>query len=209
MDILKLKNYKIVYENKSINFPDIRIKQSEFVGLSGDSGCGKTSLLNSIFGHDFQGEISYEQGELLGEDIKSRKDKPYNLISYCPQFSQDALNPKITVYEHIELVAKANNTDFSNDRLKLLIKKLNLEEKLLDSYSYMLSGGQKQRLMLLLSVIKEPRLLVLDEPSSAIDAITLKIIVEFLNEIRGDMTIIMVSHNYGFLEKLSDRVIKL
>lgn len=208
--MINLKDYKIIYkDNKSIEFNDIVIENGEFVGLSGDSGCGKTSLLNSLFGYNFTGSIFYTKAEILGKDIKALGKEKYKFISYNPQFSQDALNPKICIKDHIDLTISSNNIKYDEERIKAALDSLNLKEELLKSYPYMLSGGQKQRIVLLLSVIKNPRLLVLDEPSSAIDALTLKIIVEFLNKIREQRTIIMVSHNYEFLNKLSDRVIKL
>ncbi len=208
--MINLENYKIIYDdNKIIEFKDIRIKQGEFVGLSGNSGCGKTSLINSLFGYNFSGNITYSKAEVFGKDIKLLGKEKYKYVSYNPQFSQDALNPKITLKEHISLTLNSNGIKYDEEYIKKLLSNLNLEDKLLSFYPYMLSGGQKQRVVLLLSTIKNPKLLILDEPSSAMDVITLKTIVEFLNKIRENCTIIMVSHNYEFLEKLSDRVIKL
>ncbi len=90
-----------------------------------------------------------------------------------------------------------------------MLEGLSLEKDLLNYYPYMMSGGQKQRAAIMLCVLKKPRLLVLDEPSSALDLITTKIIADFLNKIRNQTSIIIVSHNYDFLMKLCDRVIKL
>lgn len=207
--MLKLENYKIIYPDKTINFPDMFVKENEFVGISGDSGCGKTSLLNSIFDYDFKGEVIAKTRAIRGKDIKKLGKEKYEIISYCPQFAQDALNPKLKVKEHIDLVLLGNKLNYEDVYLQEIMDKLKLPKSILNHYPYMLSGGQKQRVVLLLSIIKKPQLLILDEPSSAIDLITLKIIIDFLEELKGTITIIMVSHNKDFLGKLCNRIIKL
>ena len=99
--MLKLKNYCITYNgSKIIAYNDIEIKGNEFIGLSGSSGCGKTSLLDSLFAIDFKGKVSYTKAELFNKDLNSIGKEKYNYLSYCPQFCQDALNPKITLNNH-------------------------------------------------------------------------------------------------------------
>jgi ABC-type dipeptide/oligopeptide/nickel transport system ATPase subunit len=208
--MLELNDYSIIYNDKKIiKYKDIEIKDKEFIGLSGSSGCGKTSLLDSIFGIDFKGKISYSKAELFNKDISSIRKEKYNYLSYCPQFCQDALNPKITIKNHIQLLLSSNNISCKEEEVHNILEGLSLEKDLLDYYPYMMSGGQKQRAVIMLCLLKKPRLLVLDEPSSALDLITTKIISDFLNNIRNQTAIIMVSHNYDFLQKLCDRVIKL
>lgn len=208
--MLELKDYSIIYnDNKVIKYKDIEIKDKEFIGLSGGSGCGKTSLLDSIFGIDFKGTISYNKAELFNKDINSIGKEKYNYLSYCPQFCQDALNPKITLKNHIQLLLNCNNISYKEEEIHNILERLSLDKDLLEYYPYMMSGGQKQRAVIMLCLLKKPGLLVLDEPSSALDLISTKIISDFLNKIRNQTTIIMVSHNYDFLQKLCDRVIKL
>lgn len=207
--MLLLNNYKIKYEDKIIEYNDIEIKNGEFIGISGTSGCGKTSLLNSLFGYKFVGEIEYSKAELLGKDIKLFGRDKYKYISYCPQCSQNALNPKLSVIEHIRFTLSSNGIRYDYKKIIRLLNELGLEESILSYYPYMLSGGQKQRIIVLLCVIKEPKLLVLDEPSSAVDIITLKIIVDFLVKIKDSYTIIIVSHDIKFLNKLCDRIINI
>lgn len=208
--MLELKDYIITFDNnKIIKYDDIKINEHEFIGFSGNSGCGKSSLLDSIFGINFKGQVSYSKANLLNKDLLSLGKEKYKYISYNPQFSQDALNPKITVNDHIKLTLKGNKLNYDEKRVFNIFNDLLLDIELLNYYPYMLSGGQKQRIAIMLSVIKNPRLLIFDEPSSAIDLITLKTIVNFMIKIKDHTTIIMVSHNYDFLVKLCDRVIKI
>ncbi|MBP1926266.1 peptide/nickel transport system ATP-binding protein [Sedimentibacter acidaminivorans] len=208
--MLEIKDYIITFDNnKIIKYDDIKIYEHEFIGFSGNSGCGKSSLLDSLFGINFKGQVSYSKANLLNKDLLSLGKEKYKYISYSPQFSQDALNPKINVNEHIQLTLKGNGLNYDEKKVFNIFNDLLLDIELLNYYPYMLSGGQKQRIAIMLSVIKNPRLLIFDEPSSAIDLITLKTIVNFMIKIKDHTTIIMVSHNYDFLVKLCDRVIKI
>ncbi len=204
-----IENLKIYYNKKAISYPDIHIEDNEFVGLFGKSGCGKTSLLEALFGLDFQGELKYDKCTINNVDIKEIGSNKYDYISYCPQFSQNAFNPKLSVLEHIHLTLKGNGLKYNEGEIANLMEKLGLDPILLKYYPYMLSGGQKQRLILLISILKRPKLLILDEPSSAIDLITLRKIVEFLASFKGKLTIIMVAHQKVLLEKVTDRIIAL
>jgi len=207
--MITVENLKIIYNKKTIIYPNIHIKNNEFVGLYGKSGCGKTSLLEALFGLDFQGDLEYDKCTINDVDIKELDSRKYDYISYCPQFSQNAFNPKISVTEHIRLTLKGNGLKYNIDEVTALMERLGLNSNLLNYFPHMLSGGQKQRLILLMAVLKRPKLLVLDEPSSAIDLITLRNMVEFLTSFKGKLTIIMVAHQKVLLEKVADRIIIL
>lgn len=203
------EDFNIAYGDFNISYPDIHIRKNEFVGLYGESGCGKTSLLEALFGIDFPGRIQYSKCTINGRDLETLGTDKYNVISYCPQFSQNAFNPKLTVMEHIELTIKGNGLEYKEEGIQGLMDGLGLDSRLLASYPYMLSGGQKQRFILLLSMLKKPKILVLDEPSSALDLITLRKISEFLLSFKNQVTIIMVAHQRVLLDRLADRQIKI
>ncbi len=207
--MLKLREYKIIYGSKTIEYGNISVSENEFIGIYGSSGCGKTSLLDSIFSPSFKGTVSYSEATLFNKDLSRIGIEKYKHASYCPQFSQDALNPKLTVSEHIQLTLRGNKLSSDDAEINHMLSELSLENNILDSYPFMLSGGQKQRVVILLSVIKKPKMIVLDEPSSALDLITMKTIVNFLYKVRKNKTIIMVSHNRGMLNKLCEKIIEL
>lgn len=204
-----IEDFNIFYSNVNISYPNIHVKENEFVGLYGESGCGKTSLLEALFGINFQGGIQYGKCMINRIDLKNLDNSKYDFVSYCPQFSQNAFNPKLTVLEHIHLTIRGNNLKYDIKEIDDLMYRLGLDLPLLNHYPYMLSGGQKQRLILLLSVIKKPKILVLDEPSSALDLITLKKIAEFLVSFKDKLTIIMVAHQKVLLERVTDRLIEI
>lgn len=209
--ILEIKNYCTTYDKKRwFSYPTIDLKGGKCVCIMGSSGCGKTTLLNSLFGLSFSGKCKYDKALILEKDIKLWGKDKYKYISYMPQFAQHGLNPCITVSEHIEYILKNNDNVADNNTISYYFDKLELGENIKDLYPKEISGGMKQRVVLLMSFIKRPKLLVLDEPSSALDYITLRNMVDFINERKSEgCGILLVSHDKNFAKALSDKIINL
>lgn len=207
--MIELQRFSIQYPHKTISYPDISVRRGEAVGLFGRSGCGKTSLLTALCEPDPPGALRYQKAELLGQDLRRWGTDRWTRMSYVPQYAQNALNPKLTVGEHFRLVLAGNGKKGGDGAILKLFEQLQLEPELLTRYPGALSGGQKQRIILALGVIKEPELLLLDEPSSALDLITLQEIVEFLLGIKQKTTLVMVAHQRALLEKVMDRIVEL
>lgn len=208
--MLKLKDYSITYPNGlKLDYADLHIRKGELVGLFGPSGCGKTSLLDSLFNPDFPGKVSCAEALLDGKPFPKAGRELYNLVSYCPQFSQAALNPKLTINDHIDLLCHGNKIKRNPERVQELLDALNLNASMLTRRPGGLSGGQQQRMVLMLCALKNPKLMILDEPSSAIDLITLQDIVFFLEHLKGETTMLMVAHSRPLLERVADRIIDL
>ena len=208
--MLKLKDYSITYPNGlKLRYEDLHIQKGELVGLFGASGCGKTSLLDSLFNPDFPGKVSCTEALLDGKPFPKAGRELYSLVSYCPQFSQAALNPKLTINDHIDLLYHGNKMKKESQRVQELLNALNLNPSMLTRRPGGLSGGQQQRMVLMLCALKNPKLMILDEPSSAIDLITLQDIVSFLEHLKGETTMLMVAHSRPLLEHVADRIIDL
>ena len=208
--MLKLNNYSITYPNGlHLCYEDIHVRKGELVGLFGPSGCGKTTLLDSLLNPDFPGTVTTGEALLDGKPFPKAGWELYKTVSYCPQFSQAALNPKLTINDHIDLTLRGNKMKKNPERIKELLDALNLDESMLTRRPGGLSGGQQQRMVLLLCALKEPSVMILDEPSSAIDLITLQDIVAFLEHLKGNTTMLMVAHSRPLLELVADRIIDL
>lgn len=206
--MLYLEDYKIEYSNGTkIEYGNIHVKPGEFVGLFGKSGCGKTSLLESLFSTAFPGKVTYKTALLEGKPLPKPGPELYKRVSYCPQYAQAALNPRLTIDKMLNLTLKGNGMERNEDEIDSLLTKLKLEKELLKRYPSQLSGGQIQRMVMFLCNIKKPHILIMDEPSSAIDLITLKEISEFIVSLKGDTTMLMVAHSRPLLKKIADRII--
>ena len=205
--ILCVRGLNVAYNDAMrFSYPDIIIRAGECVAVTGQIGCGKTTLLNALFDPAFPARVSYTEALLLGRDLRSYGNSLFREISYMPQYAQDGLNPLLTAGEQVEAVARDNGLELSRAELGMRLACLKLERAVMTRFPYQLSAGIKQRLVLLMSVIKRPRLLALDEPSSAIDALTLGAMLEFLKEVKaGGVGLLMVSHDAGFIRHIADR----
>ncbi len=207
--LLELKDYQVSYNKIDyFKYPSITVKEGSSLAILGKSGCGKSTLLNSLFYPFFQGDISYNKAEFMGKDLF--KIDNYNLsgITYMPQFSQNGFNPFLSIEKQIKLISKEKN--FNIKSMEKDLNKLSLSIDILEKYPYELSGGMKQRLALFLAMINNPKLLIMDEPSSAIDALTLFKIIKYIEEKKHQGTsILLVTHDRNFAKAISDRIIVL
>lgn len=200
--MLELKNIKKSYDGvtilKDIN---LKIEDGEIVSILGPSGCGKTTLLNLILGL-----TDADQGQIVfnGKDITNvaMEKRGFNIV-----FQDYALFPNLNVYKNITYGLK-NKPDISSkeeveDFINLLGLKPHLEKKI-----EQLSGGQKQRVALARTMVMKPKILLLDEPLSALDGVIKESIKQKIKQIARDyhLTTIIVTHDPEEALTLSDKV---
>ncbi|WP_425449002.1 ABC transporter ATP-binding protein [Dethiothermospora halolimnae] len=199
IDILDLnKSYDEVEVLKNIN---LHIKKGEFISLIGPSGCGKSTLINIIAGLD---PASSGQVLLDGKTIKGT-DTDRIMV-----FQSGALFPWLSVYDNVSFGLKNVCKDSKEIKRKVedVLRKVHLY-KFRDKYPHELSGGMKQRVSIARSIVMEPKILLMDEPFSALDEQTKMLLHNELQEIwlETKNTIIFVTHNIREAVKLSDRVV--
>lgn len=203
--MLKLENLKKSYDGKTV-LKDIslEIEEGEIVSILGPSGCGKTSLLNMILGiTDMDG------GRILlnGEDITRvpMEKRGFNIV-----FQDYALFPNLNVYKNITYGLKNNPHLVTQKEIGDMIHLLELEEHLKKRIDQ-LSGGQKQRVALARTLVMKPKILLLDEPLSALDGVIKESIKCRIKAIAQEyhLTTIIVTHDPEEALTLSDRVLIL
>ncbi len=184
---------------------DFTVEKGEFCVLLGPSGCGKSTLLNVIGGIDTpdSGSILI-QGEKM-EDMNEKKLTLYRRKHLGYVFQMYNLIPNLTVKENIEVGAYLSDNPLEIDQL---LKTLGLYEHK-DSLPNQLSGGQQQRTAIGRALVKNPDILLCDEPTGALDYQTSKEILKLIEEVNQKYgnTIIMVTHNDA-IKDMADRVIK-
>lgn len=188
----------------------LEFRKNEFVSILGQSGCGKTTLLNIIGGLD-----KYTSGDLIinGKSTKQYKDRDWDTYrnhSIGFVFQSYNLIPHQTVLENVELALTLSGISKA-ERLKratAVLTKVGLADKL-KSKPNQLSGGQMQRVAIARALINDPEILLADEPTGALDSKTSTQIMDLLKEISNDRLIIMVTHNPDLAEEYSSRTIKL
>jgi len=213
--MLQLKNITKNYlsgdtEVKALKGIDLEFRESEFVAILGQSGCGKTTLLNIIGGLD-----RYTTGDLIINDksTKEFKDKDWDTYrnhSIGFVFQSYNLIPHQTVLANVELALTISGVskEERRKRAKEALEKVGLGDQLNKKPNQM-SGGQMQRVAIARALVNDPDILLADEPTGALDSQTSIQVMEILKEISKDRLIIMVTHNPELAEKYSTRIIKL
>ena len=185
---------------------DLNIEKGEFCVLLGPSGCGKSTLLNIIGGIDAadEGSITIE-GERL-EDMTEKKFSMYRRKHLGYIFQMYNLIPNLTVRENIEVGAYLSEQPLDVDELLHTLGLYEHQRKLPNQ----LSGGQQQRTAIGRAIVKNPDILLCDEPTGALDYHTSKEILKLIETVnqRYGNTIIMVTHNDA-IKDMADRVVKL
>ena len=213
--MLKLTNITKTYESggekvQALKGIDIEFRKSEFVSILGQSGCGKTTLLNIIGGLD-----RYTEGDLIinGKSTKDFKDRDWDSYrNYSVGFVFQSYNliPHQSVLANVELSLTISGYSQKEKRKKAIeaLKSVGLGDKIHKKPSQ-LSGGQMQRVAIARAIVNNPDIILADEPTGALDTTTSIQIMELLKQISKDKLIIMVTHNPDLAEKYSNRIVKL
>ena len=205
--ILKINKVEKYYGNKgnivkAIDDVSFDVKKSEFVGIMGPSGSGKTTLLNMIATID---DVSSGNIYLDGKDLTA-KFRRENLGFIFQDFN---LLDTLTIHENIALALTINKTKKSEIDGKVLAvaKELGIEE-LLGKYPYEVSGGQKQRTACARALITNPKLILADEPTGALDSKSAQMLIEMMANLNKDLgaTILMVTHD-SFTASYCNRIL--
>ena len=212
-NILKVQKIEKYYGSRSsltkaIDNLSFEIEKGEFVAIMGASGSGKTTLLNCIStidkvtsGHIFVGGVDITK--LKGNELNKFRREELGFI-----FQDFNLLDTLTAYENIALALSIKNTSLSliEQKIKKVAEELDIKD-VLNKYPYQMSGGQKQRVASARAVVTDPKLILADEPTGALDSKSSKMLLEkleFLDELGS--TILMVTHD-AFTASYSRRVI--
>lgn len=213
--MLQLKNITKNYlsgdnEVQALKGINIEFRENEFVSILGQSGCGKTTLLNIIGGLD-----RYTSGDLIinGKSTKEFKDKDWDTYrnhSVGFVFQSYNLIPHQTVLANVELALTISGVGKAERRKRAIeaLQKVGLGDQINKKPNQM-SGGQMQRVAIARALVNDPDILLADEPTGALDSKTSVQVMEILKEISKDRLIIMVTHNPELAKKYSSRIVKL
>jgi peptide/nickel transport system ATP-binding protein len=208
-------------EARVLNDISIDVERNEILGVVGESGSGKSmfasSLLDAVVDPgQLQGNITYHPDPDTSVDILSLSKKElkrlrWNEISMAFQGAMSSFNPTISIRKHFLETIEAHGEDreVGIDRAREIFRDLYLDpERVLDSYPHELSGGMKQRALIALSLVLEPKVLVMDEPTSALDLLMQQSILQLLREIKQkyNLTLIFITHDLPLVASLADRM---
>ena len=213
--MLKLKNIKKDYKTgdfvqHALKGVDLTFRENEFVAILGPSGSGKTTLLNIIGGLD-----RYDSGDLIidGKSTKKFKDKDWDAYrNHAIGFVFQSYNliGHISVLENVEMGMTLSGVSSAERRKKALslLEKVGLKEHA-HKRPNQLSGGQMQRVAIARALANDPKIILADEPTGALDSKTSTQIMDLIKEISKDKLVIMVTHNAELAESYATRIVKM
>ena len=213
-NILSVEKIEKYYGNKgnitkAIDNISFKVGEGEFVGIMGPSGSGKTTLLNCISTID-----SVTTGSIIINDKDITRLKSKNLDKFRQNelgfiFQDFNLLDTLTIHENIALALTINKTNKNeiDGKVNSVAKELGIEE-ILTKYPYEVSGGQKQRTACARALITNPKLILADEPTGALDSRSAQMLIEMISSLNKDFkaTILMVTHD-SFTASYCDRIL--
>jgi peptide/nickel transport system ATP-binding protein len=223
LEVKELTTKYITRYNEDIYAVDhvsLKVEDGRSLGIAGESGCGKSTLALSLMGYYFA-PLHYTSGEIVidGQNISGmepdaiRKSILGREISYIPQAAMNALNPTRKIINYIEDVVRAHDEFIPKKEIFDLARKafevLGLPEEVLQKYPVELSGGMKQRTVIAVSVILFPKVLIADEPSSALDVTSQKMVIKMLRNLMTDgfiKSLIFITHELPLLYNVTDEI---
>ncbi|MEH7318526.1 ABC transporter ATP-binding protein [Priestia megaterium] len=224
--LLEVKNLQTAFSindswHNAVDDVSFQVGRKRIVGVVGESGCGKSVLSLSVIGLLPKVNSQIRSGSVLfkGKNLTHLSEDEMNDvrgkdISMIFQEPMTSLNPVLTIgYQLQEVLFNHMNISKAEAREKsiALLKSVGISrsEKLVDEYPHQLSGGMRQRVMIAMAVACQPKLLIADEPTTALDVTVQAQILELLKEIQesNDMSIIMITHDLGVVAEMCDEVI--
>tara|TARA_Y200000002_G_scaffold17943_1_gene13893 strand:+ start:739 stop:1710 length:972 start_codon:yes stop_codon:yes gene_type:complete len=223
MNILEVKNLNMSYETlegsvaavKDVSFS---LKEGESFGIVGESGCGKTSVAMSLLqlqadnGKIISGEIIFDGKDIVKLNENELRDVRWSGISIVFQGAMNSWNPVVKIGEQIREAIREHYPDKTKDentnKINELFNIVGLESSIADRYPHELSGGMKQRAVIALALSCDPKLIIADEPTTALDVV---IQDQILNEIRNvqnllGLSLIYISHDIAVIAEMTDNM---
>ena len=184
----------------AVNEIDLQINEGELFAFLGTNGAGKTTTIKML-----SGLILPTSGDIIIENMDMKKDmfKIKEILNVSPQ--ETAIAPNLTVKENLEFMAGVYQIKNQEKKINELIKHFKLDE-VLNKKAKTLSGGWQRKVSIAISLINDPKILFLDEPTLGLDVIARKELWKTINLLKGKITIILTTHYMEEAEYLSDRI---
>jgi len=222
--ILEVTDLAISYKTRKREVPAVRgvnfkVHEQETIGLVGESGCGKSTIAFGILdflglnGRIVGGSIKFKGEELIGRSKNELRQIRGNQISMVYQDPMQALNPSLTIGRQLSEVLTCHQDLSPNEARNRSIEMLERvympdAAGVMNRYPHMISGGQQQRVVIAMAMLNEPSLLIMDEPTTALDVTVEAQVLDLIEDLKKDHNtgIIFITHNLGVVAQVSDRL---
>ncbi|CUR51943.1 Oligopeptide/dipeptide ABC transporter, ATPase component [Nitrosotalea devaniterrae] len=219
MVTLSVNDLSVQYQSQgkkvqAVDHVTFSFDKNESLGIAGESGCGKSTLGLAIMktlqeNASVSGKILFDGKSILEtSDSEFTKDIRWKQISMMFQGAMNSLDPVFTIKKQFEEILKKHN--FQGDKkqaIELAISSVGLSHPVLDKYPHEISGGMKQRVIIAMALIMTPRLVIADEPTTALDVLVQAQIMILLKKLKKEgLSIILISHDLGIISEIAEKV---
>lgn len=221
--MIRLNNIVATYTTQrgQVNAVDginLVIPDGIILGIAGESGCGKTTLMKAIYGDIgyplalAAGSVEYGFQDKAGNPVTSQtiQKEWFRRISYIPQSSMSSMNPVVRIRnQFVDFLDPGQDKRLVLEKVRDYVQQLDLPPEAIDAYPHQLSGGMRQRIMVAMATFFQPEIILADEPTTALDVVVQKAILLLLMELQEKMknTIIFVSHDMGVHYQITHKML--
>lgn len=222
--ILDVRDLRVSYQTpagpvRAVNNVTFFLRPGERFGLVGESGSGKTTTALSLM-RLLQESAVIEGGEVLldGVDLlrlseEDMRQARFADIALIPQGAMNSLNPMMKVGEQLRDTIRAHRTGLGagrsiGDRIREVLRSVELDDRVVGSYPHELSGGMKQRVCIAMAILLNPKVIIADEPTSALDVVVQRQVMETLRRVQQSLgaSVILVGHDMGLMAQFVNRI---
>jgi peptide/nickel transport system permease protein len=231
-DVVTVRGLRVDYRTRSgdvhgVRGLDLTLRRGEVLGIAGESGSGKSTLAFAVT------RLLRAPGEIVAGEVKywpaatGRTQEPFDVLAATPaqlrafrwseiaivfQAAMNSLNPVLNVRTQLTDLFPAHRPEMSRKdkdrRVRELLELVGMESDRLDAYPHQLSGGQRQRVMIAMALALEPAVVILDEPTTSLDVVVQRAILDTVMELRGrvDCAFVFITHDLSLLLEVADRI---
>lgn len=219
--LLLVRNLRIFYRTdarpvRAVDGVDLTVEKKEILGIVGESGCGKSTLAMGILNlvrppcYIDGGEVIFDGMNIFDSDHESLREMRLKRFMYIPQGSMNALNPVMRVEDQIVDGIMEHNVkrEEAKKRVPTLLKMVGLPLETARMYEHELSGGMRQRAVIAIAVALHPDLIIADEPTTALDVVVQRTVLQFLVSLREQFgsSLIVITHDIAMQAEICDKL---
>jgi peptide/nickel transport system ATP-binding protein len=216
--LLELRGLTVDYGRaRAVDGVDLTIHEGEILGLAGESGCGKTTIANAVMqilrppGHISGGSIVFRGEDLVGKSEEDIRRFRWRNVSMVFQSAMNALNPVMRVGDQFVDAMRAHERIDKKRALtqaEQLLELVGIDPARIRAYPHQLSGGMRQRVIIAIALSLNPELIVLDEPTTALDVVVQREIMQQVEALKRDFgfAVLFITHDVSLLLEFADRI---